>query len=381
MPVIINDEQAKNYLASQLGVASFVQLPAELREAMENFEIANEADFLKLLSYLHARSQSKKSGFSDLHKKIDKIIFDYCSERYPDSIKDPFNPQQALYFCRKRLASVPEDVKHLGSMDYSRGNVAYKNRFQFWLGYQAANSRVMRDKKCKRFNKIADRVYLGMMPNVKLGGKIIDTFKEISPGPYAVVSTLQDYELFGDGAPQLEHANFFWHNQDVHHFVLPLLDNTIEFEGKHIDDPRYSDEDAEKIMQILEQLRQIYLQNGSLYFHCKAGQGRSSAIAILFLSLFEVSLQVRKSNGELDIEQTIENVHSHVCGVRKQVDQSNPYRLKGLKKLMEFWLSRHDTQPAPIAQDNGDHDDDDNDNDNDNDHSKKAYKSATHSPR
>jgi hypothetical protein len=375
MLIIINAQQAKDFLYTNLGVAAFELLPAPLRKVIENFSINDEADFLKLLSYLEARSQSNKSEFSDQHKKISEAIHDYCSQRDSTSIASPFNPQQSLYQCRRGLSLSP-DIKHLPSMDYKRKELPYKDRFKFWLGYKAAGMKVTTDKASHRFDEIVDHIYLGMMPNVKLAGKLLDAFKSKTNGRSAVVSTLQEYELFGDGAMQLDHANYFWHNQDVHHFLLPMQDHSVEFESKNPAAPQYSVENINEILETLDALNKLYQQNGSLYFHCKAGQGRSSFMLILFLCLFYKPLQATDNEGNLDIDMTIEKVHTHVCKVRKQVDSNNSYRTQGLKILIQEYLQRQ--QQVKANQENNDDDGSDPDAVVD-DH--KDFTSAANSPR
>jgi hypothetical protein len=233
-----------------LKVNAYTDLPAALRSDVDKFKIEFEADFIKLLSYLEARSQSSKSLYADQHKKINRAILAYCAQSYNS------HPQEVLYrYCSKLPSSqLSLGVQHLHPIDYksSESAVSFKNKFKFWIGYKAAEVKLRRHPAFSRFNIIAPRVYLGMMPTVKLAGALLDKFideskidesKNVTPimkrrrkRSYAVVSTLQKYELFGDGAIHIDHANYFWHNQDVHHFHLPMLDNTVEFDSRNEDE-------------------------------------------------------------------------------------------------------------------------------------------------
>ncbi len=334
MPNITNSKEALTQICADLQLD---EITPKLSQQISQFSIENHADFLKLLGFLYALSIVDTKDYGGYSPFLLAMITQFCDKALHRT--DPF---EKLIIQRSQTAGFPA-IPRLARSDYTRQSEStLKQRLMFGLGHRFADHQIsaLHDPRDAH-----PRIYLGALPTLKKAFEIVQLFPNKNSN--AIVSVLTDWELFGDAQFRKidsTRAIHFFHSQDFNHFQIPFYDHGTEFHArdKTNNKPVYTPNEIAMIMKVLSQLQDIYQKNGNIYFHCKAGQGRSSFIAILFLALVYQPWQIITA-GKLDISATILNVHKKVETIRPVVDPLNEYRLTGLTELATHYLQQLET--------------------------------------
>lgn len=143
---------------------------------------------------------------------------------------------------------------------------------------------------------------LGMIPivnkRVHERQAIIQEFKQIGCPLKLIVSVVRNFEL--EGRPLLNCRTVRsdeWKSSDVDQIQIPLLDGINSFD-------KITEKKRKAILVAIEKIYDIYKQkNCGIYFHCKAGKGRSLTLAWLTYALFCTN------DPKLTIEKRIHNAY------------------------------------------------------------------------
>lgn len=346
MKPVTSKKQALKVLLRELSISD---LTRDMKKHIDYFNITCEFDFLKLLGYLFVMSSNDDIDYANKKSEISSLI----NER--TDVSDCDDPLEKI--AKRRLVlDHTNEIARLSTLDITmRSQSSLSERTKFTISYLFAKKEIsiLGDQ-----NDPDRRVYLGVLPTFKIAKDIINLFygyyekkdaTYIGDKQSAVVSVLSQWELFGDAQFKKidsRRAVLLFNALDICHFQVPFADHSVEFHGRDskANAPKYSEDEVANIIDLMRKLREIYLNMGCLYFHCKAGQGRSSFIAVLFLCLNYRPWQVFHDNGELDVLATIQRVHAGVKSDRNVVDDLSPYRLAGLYFLVDKYIQYEKTR-------------------------------------
>ncbi|MBS0289309.1 MAG: dual specificity protein phosphatase family protein [Proteobacteria bacterium] len=152
-----------------------------------------------------------------------------------------------------------------------------KQRIEFVVSFYTGTLLPELNPNIQHWNEIISGLFLGAMPIATSfwgmgnhGEKIRAQCKAQGRSLKAVYSVVNLWEALGEGLGLAPVSPKYWTDHKVSHRLIPCDD----FGGNL---------DIDEVKQIVDEMNDLIKNNKSVYIHCKAGKGRSFALAVCYL--------------------------------------------------------------------------------------------------